>query len=72
MTTKQRLRKLRTDCADWDQIIANFQRIGLSRRDAELGILHLVDAGYIRIEPQSDGPTAFVLTLPERTNHVVA
>jgi hypothetical protein len=66
MTAKQRLRNLRTDCSDWDQIIAKFQMFGgMSRRDAELGILDLIDAGLVRIEPNANGPTAFVLTIPD-------
>jgi len=71
MTTKQRLRKLRTECPDWDQIIANFEMVGgMSRHDAERGILELVDAGLVRIEPRSDGPTTFVLTIPKGWEHV--
>jgi len=65
MTTKQRLRKLRTDCADWDLIIANFTTHGMSRRDAELGLLSLIDLGAVRIEPNRNGPTALLLTLPD-------
>jgi hypothetical protein len=66
MTTKQRLRKLRTECPDWNQIIEKFEMFGgMSRRDAELGILGLVDVGLVRIEPNANGPTAFVLTIPE-------
>ncbi len=65
MTVKQRLRKLRSECCDWDQIITNFMARGISRRDVELGILDLVDAGLVRIEPRLNGPTAFVLTIPE-------
>jgi len=36
----------------------------MSKRDAELGILGLVDVGLVRIEPNPNGPTAFVLTIP--------
>jgi hypothetical protein len=65
MTTKQRLRKLRSECPDWNQIIAKFEMFaGMSKRDAELGILGLVDVGLVRIEPNPNGPTAFVLTIP--------
>jgi hypothetical protein len=66
MTTKERLRKLRAECADWDLIIANFTMHGMSKRDAELGILSLVDLGLVRIEPRARGPfTALVLTIPD-------
>jgi len=65
MTTKERLRKLRTECRDWDLIIGRFVLDGMRKRDAELGILALVDAGLIRIEPNPNGPTAFVLTTPD-------
>jgi hypothetical protein len=66
MTTKQRLRELRAACSDWERIIGNFELLGgMSRRDAEMGILALVDAGLIQIEPQPNGPTAFRLTLPK-------
>jgi hypothetical protein len=64
MTTKQRLRKLRAECADWDQIIANLAMHGISTRDAERGILALIDAGLVRIEPRPGRPTAFILTTP--------
>jgi hypothetical protein len=71
-TRKQRLQKLGVDCADWNQIIANFELLGgMSRRDAELGILALVDAGLVRIEPNPNGPTAFLLTLPDGIPHEV-
>lgn len=70
MTTKQRVRKLRAECADWDLVVANLTMHGMSRRDAELGILALVDAGLVRIEPRPNGLTAFVLTMPERFEHV--
>lgn len=65
MKTKERLRKLRSECWDWDQIIENLRLVGMPRRDAELGILALVDAGLCRIEPQPGEPTAFVLTMPD-------
>jgi hypothetical protein len=65
ITTKARLRKLRADCSDWDQIIANFMAAGMSRRDVELSILKMVDVGLVRIEPRPSGPTAFVLTIPK-------
>jgi hypothetical protein len=65
MTTKQRLRKLRAECADWDLVIANFTMRGMSKRDAERGILALIDAGLVKIEPQPNGFTAFRLTIPE-------
>ncbi len=65
MTTKQRLRKLRTECCDWDQIVINLMARGTSKRDVELGILELMDAGLVRIEPQPNGRTAFVLTIPD-------
>jgi hypothetical protein len=66
MGAKKRLRELRRQCADWDQIVGNFELcVGMSKWDAELGILALVDAGLIRIEPKPAGPTAFVLTTPE-------
>ena len=66
MKTKERLKKLRDECADWDGVIGFFTMHGMSKHEAERGILDLVDAGLVRIEPQPNGPTAFVLTIPER------
>jgi hypothetical protein len=66
MTTKERLRKLRAECWDWDDLISNFTLwAGMSKRDAELGLLSLIDLGLVRIEPNPNGPTAFLLTLPD-------
>jgi hypothetical protein len=66
MKTKERLKKLRDECWDWDLIVASFTTpTGMSKRDAEISILRLVDAGLVRIEPRPIGPTAFVLTIPK-------
>jgi hypothetical protein len=66
MSKKKRIRELQARCPDWDQIIEKFEMFtGMSRRAAELGILDLVDAGLVRIEPNTKGPTAFVLTIPD-------
>jgi hypothetical protein len=65
MTIKRRLRKLREECWDWNLIVAGFTLRGMSKRDVELSIVRLVDAGLVRIEPNPIGPTAFVLTIPE-------
>jgi hypothetical protein len=66
VTTKRRLRELRAKCPDWQLIVARFTlNGGMSKRDAELGILALVDAGLVQVEPQPNGFTAFRLTLPD-------
>jgi hypothetical protein len=65
MNKRQRIKELRAKCADWDLIIGRFVFDGMRKRDAELGILALIDAGLIRIEPNPNGPTAFVLTTPD-------
>jgi hypothetical protein len=65
MSAKKRLRELRTECCDWDAVIASFTTHGVSKRDAELGILDLVDAGLVRVTPRRGKPTTFELAIPE-------
>ena len=71
MKTKERLKKLRDECADWGGVIGFFTMHGLSANAAERAILELLDVGLIRIEPQPNGPTAFVLTIPPELEGVL-